>query len=408
MDESHRSALHKLSARRVATESKVGRHSDGGGLYLVVSPSGSRKWLFLFRRDGKQREMGLGAAAGAGSVSLADARTRAAECRAVLAQGGDPIELRRERKTQAPPRRVPTFGEFADRFIEAHRSSWRSEKHIYQWRTTISTYAAPLRSKPVDEVNREDVLAVLQPIWTEKNETASRLRGRIELVLDAAKAEGLRQGENPAAWKGNLKHSLPKRQKLQRGHHPAMAYEKVPAFVRTLRTREATAARALEFLILTAARSGEVLGARWSEIDLERGIWTLPAERMKAGREHRVPLSTRVMEILQEMTALREGDLVFPNRGGRPLSNMAMEMLLRRMKVGNVTVHGFRSSFRDWAAEETPFAREIAEAALAHVVGDMTERAYRRGDALEKRRQLMQAWADSLVQSSSSRSMDAA
>jgi integrase len=390
------SALHKLSARRVATEPKPGRHSDGGGLYLVVGPTGSRKWLFIYRSAGKQREMGLGTAAGAGAVSLADARTRAAECRAVLVRGDDPIEVRREQNARSPVRRVPTFGEFADRYIEAHRSSWRSEKHIYQWRTTLETYAAAIRPKPVNEVTREDVLAVLKPIWATKNETASRLRGRIELVLDAAKAEGLRQGENPAAWKGNLKHSLPKRQKLQRGHHPAMAYEKVPTFVQVLQQRDATAARALEFLILTAARSGEVLGACWSEMDLERGIWIVPAARMKAGREHRVPLSDWAKTILEEMAAVRAGDLVFPGRGGRPLSNMAMEMLLRRMKEDEVTVHGFRSSFRDWAAEETPFPREIAEAALAHVVGDSTERAYRRGDALERRRELMQAWAEYL------------
>jgi integrase len=311
----------------------------------------------------------------------------------VLTQGGDPIEVRREQKAMAPVRQVPTFGEFADRYIKAHRSSWRNEKHIGQWQTTLATYAAPIRDKAVDEVTREDVLAVLKPIWTTKNETASRLRGRIEAVLDAAKAEGLRQGENPAAWKGNLKHSLPKRQKLQRGHHPAMAYEKVPAFVQALRARDATAARALEFLILTAARSGEVLGTHWGEVDLERGIWTVPAARMKAGREHRVPLSDRAKAVLEEMETVRAGDLVFPGRGGRSMSNMAMEMLLRRMKADEVTVHGFRSSFRDWAAEETPFPREIAEAALAHVVGDSTERAYRRGDALERRRELMQAWA---------------
>jgi integrase len=328
-------------------------------------------------------------------VSLADARARAAEGRAVLAAGGDPIEDRRE-KARTPARKIPTFGEFADRYIEAHRSSWRSDKHTAQWQMTLSTYAEPIRNRLVDEVEREDVLAILRPIWTDKNETASRLRGRIEAVLDAAKAEGLRQGENPAAWKGNLQHSLPKRQKLQRGHHPAMAYEQVPAFLQRLQQRDATAARALEFLILTAARSGEVLGARWGEFSLERAVWTVPAARMKAGREHRVPLSRRAATILQQMTALRgaEGDMVFPGRGGRPLSNMSMEMLLRRMKVGNVTVHGFRSSFRDWAAEETPFAREIAEAALAHNVGDATERAYRRGDALERRRELMQSWQD--------------
>jgi len=391
-------AIHKLSARRVATEATQGRHSDGGGLYLVVGSSGSRKWLFIFRRDGKQREMGLGAAVGSTAVSLADARSRAAECRVELAKGCDPIEVRRERKVQASVRTTPTFGEFADQYIEAHRSSWRNEKHAAQWQTTLNTYAGPIREKPINEVTRDDVLAILKPIWQTKNETASRLRGRIEVVLDAAKAEGLRNGQNPAAWKGNLKHSLPKRQKLQRGHHAAMPYQKVPAFVQSLRQRNATAARALEFLILTAARSGEVFGADWTEVDLERAIWTVPPARMKAGREHRVPLPTRAVSILKEMEAVRQADVqpLFPGRRGKPLSGMAMEMLLRRMKIEDATVHGFRSSFRDWAAEETPFAREIAEAALAHVVGDATERAYRRGDALERRRQLMQAWADYL------------
>jgi integrase len=245
------------------------------------------------------------------------------------------------------------------------------------------------------------VLAVLKPIWTTKAETASRLRGRIEAVLDAAKAEGLRIGENPAAWKGNLKHSLPKRQKLQRGHHAAMSYQDVPAFVLSLRQRDATAARALEVLILTAARTSEVLGAHWAEVNRERSIWTIPPGRMKSGREHRVPLTGRTVEIFMEMEKLRDGGtgLVFPGRGGKPLSNMSMEMLLRRMKIDGATVHGFRSSFRDWAAEETPFPREIAEAALSHVVGDSTERAYRRGDALERRRELMEAWAGYVSQS---------
>jgi integrase len=391
--------IHKLSARRVATETKPGRHSDGGGLYLVVALTGSRKWLFIFRRQGKQREMGLGAAFGSNAVSLADARERAAECRAELAKGHDPIDIRRERKEQASARRLPSFGEFADQYIEAHRSSWRNEKHVAQWQTTLTTYAGAIRKKPINEVTREDVLAILKPIWLAKNETASRLRGRIEAVLDAAKAERLRDGENPAAWKGNLMHSLPKRQKLQRGHHAAMPYRKVPAFVQSLRQRDATAARALEFLILTAARSGEVLGAGSAEVDFERAIWTVPAARMKAGREHRVPLAPRAVSILREMEAVRQDDRhpLFPGRRGKPLSATAMEMLLRRMKIEDATVHGFRSAFRDWAAEETPFAREIAEAALAHVVGDATERAYRRGDALERRRQLMQAWADYLL-----------
>jgi integrase len=388
-------ALHKLSARRVATEVNPGRHSDGGGLYLVVSESGSRKWLFIFRREGKQREMGLGSAAGPTAVSLADARARAAECRSQLVGGLDPIVIRRERKSMAAEEQT-TFGEFADRYIAAHRSSWRNAKHAAQWTTTIATYASSLRQKPLNEVFREDVLGVLKPIWLIKNETASRIRGRIEVILDAAKAEGLRVGENPAAWKGNLKHSLPKRQKLQRGHHAAMPYANVPKFLETLRTREATAALALEFLILTASRTGEVLGCRWNEIDRTKAIWVVPGSRMKAGRDHRVPLSSPALKILDRMEPLRAGDtsLLFPGRNNKPLSSMAMEMLLRRMKVQGVTVHGFRSSFRDWAAEETPFPREIAEAALAHIVGDSTERAYRRGDALERRRELMQAWAD--------------
>jgi len=238
------------------------------------------------------------------------------------------------------------------------------------------------------------VLGVLAPIWQTKQETASRVRGRIERVLDAAKAKGLRSGENPARWRGHLDHLLSKRRKLARGHHPAMPYPDVPAFMAALGERDAVAALALRFTILTAARSGEVLGARWSEIDRTTKTWVVPAERMKAGREHRVPLTDRACEILDALQAVRSGDYVFPGQPqGRPLSSMAMEMLLRRMKVESATVHGFRSSFRDWAGEATAFPREIAESALAHTVGDATERAYRRGDALEKRRLLMDAWA---------------
>jgi integrase len=251
-----------------------------------------------------------------------------------------------------------------------------------------------LREKPLDEIRTDDVLAALKPIWQTKSETASRLRGRIERVLDAAKARGLRSGENPARWRGHLDHLLPKRQKLTRGHHPALPYLDVPAFVADLRNRETVAALALEFTILNASRTGEVLGAKWDEIDREAAIWTIPRERMKAGREHRVPLTDRGLEILDAVEKVRTGDYVFPGqRRGKPLSGMAMEMLLRRMKIEKATVHGFRSSFRDWAGECTPFPREIAEAALAHTVGDETERAYRRGDALEKRRKLMAAWA---------------
>jgi integrase len=263
---------------------------------------------------------------------------------------------------------------------------------------TLKTYAAPLRNLAVAEVDTAGVLNVLRPIWQSKPETASRLRGRIERVLDAARARGLRAGENPARWRGHLDHLLPKRQKLTRGHHAALPYVSVPAFMSELRERKAVAALALEFLILTAARSGEVLGARWEEIDFAANVWTVPAGRMKAGREHRVPLPARAVELLETVKLLTTSDdiaslPIFPTQAGsKPLSAMALAMLLRRMKVA-CTVHGFRSSFRDWAGEATSFPRELAEAALAHTVGDATERAYRRGDALERRRKVMEAWA---------------
>jgi integrase len=385
-------AVKKLSARAVATVTEPGRHSDGEGLYLNVTPAGARSWLFMWKKAGKRREMGIGSA---GSVSLARAREIAGECRAQVAAGIDPIEAR-DAAAEIKPRK-PTFGEIADRFLATKESEWRNPKHRAQWRMTLETYAAPLWSRPVDEIDTEAVLAVLTPLWQTKAETASRLRGRIENILDAARAKGhIPSNEaNPARLRGHLAHLLPKRAKLTRGHHAAMAYDDVPAFIARLREREALAALALEFCILTAARSGEVLGARWSEIDLAAKVWTVPAERMKAAREHRIPLSERALAILEKLSKARTGDLIFPGqRAGKPLSNTAMEMLLRRMDQDAVTVHGFRSAFRDWAGNETHFPREVAEAALAHVVGDKAEQAYRRSDALEKRRDLMQAWAN--------------
>lgn len=382
--------INRLSARGVTALVTPGRHADGGGLYLVVDKSGAKRWVFLYRREGRLREMGLG---GLSAVPLAKARELAAGARGILQAGQDPIEAKR---IEAP--RVWTFGEAADELIEAMAPSFRNAKHLAQWKMTLTEYAAPLREKAVDAITTEDVLGVLKPIWQTKPETASRLRGRIERVLDAAKAKGHRSGENPALWRGHLSSLLPKAKKLSRGHHLAMDYRDVPAFVTALRMRMATSARALEFTILTAARSGETFGATWREIDMKARVWTVPADRMKANREHRVPLSGAAMAILEEMEqAGREPDAyVFPGaQHGRPLSVMAMEMILRRMKV-DVTTHGFRSSFRDWCGEISPFSRELAEAALAHVVGDQTERAYRRGDALEKRRAMMDAWADYL------------
>jgi integrase len=302
----------RLSARGVAAIRKPGRHADGGNLYLSVSKNGARSWVFLFRWRGKPTEIGLGSPAR--GVTLALARERAAEARQQLAEGVNPKDARRALEGA-------TFGECADRLIEAMRPSWRNEKHASQWTMTLGDYCIAIRRLPVADVTVEHVLEVLKPIWQSKPETASRLRGRIERVLDAAKAQGLRFGENPAAWKGNLAHLLPKPSKLTRGHFAALPYEDVPAFIGDLRAREGTAARALELCVLTAARSGEILGMRWEEIDLDRGVWIIPAERMKGGREHRVPLSDRALAILREMHDVRIGEFVFNGQvRNRPLS----------------------------------------------------------------------------------------
>lgn len=387
-------ARNKLNTKIVTSLTKAGRHSDGGGLYLVIDRAGGaerRRWLYLFTQGGTRREMGLGPYPG---VSLAEARKARDEAERIVREGGDPIEVRKRARVAAVAK--PTFGQMADRLIEAKSPEWKSKVHEAQWIMTMNTYCAPFRESPVDEIDTEAVLSVLRPIWVTKAETAARVRGRIEAVLDAARALGhiAHNEANPARWRGHLDKLLPKRQKLTRGHHAAMAYADVPAFIEQLRRRDAVSARALEFSILTAARSGEVLGARWSEIDLGARIWTVPATRMKAGRMHRVPLSDRACAVLREMGALGSSEFVFPGtKSGKPLSAMAMEMVLRRMDVA-VTVHGFRSSFRDWAGNETVFPREIAETALAHVIGDKAEQAYRRGDALERRRVMMQEWAD--------------
>lgn len=389
--------INKLSARAVDALAKPGRHSDGGGLYLKVLPDGRRQWVFMYRWQGKQKEMGLGAFLPVRTnrsesfefVTLAEARQKATEARAAIAQRIDPMQAR---KANAD---MPMFGTFADGLVDDLADGFRNDKHIAQWRMTLGdTYCKALRKKPIDQIETADVLTTLKPLWQSKQETASRLRGRIERVLDAAKAQGFRSGENPARWRGHLDKLLPRRQKLQRGHHAAMPYGDVPAFAARLQAAEAMAARALEFLILTAARSGEVLGATWDEIDIDAALWIVPAVRMKAGKEHRVPLSDRAVEIITALNETRVSNYVFPGaKKEMPLSSMALAMQMRRMKLGHFTVHGFRSSFRDWAAEETPHARETAEAALAHVIGDATERAYRRGDALEKRRALMADWA---------------
>ena len=376
----------RLTARKVET-AKPGVHLDGQGLRLIVGATGGRKWVFRFMRRGRSQEMGLGGAC----VSLAMARGRAADARRTLAGGQNPIDGARLARVGRP-----TFGQVADEFLDAKQTEWRNAKHRAQWDMTLQRYCAPLRSRPVDEIDTAAVLEVLKPLWASIPETASRLRGRIETVLDAARARGLigQHEANPARWRGHLDKLLPKPGKLTRGHHAAMPFTDVSEFMGSLRQRDAVAAMALEFVILTAARTGEVLGARWSEVDFKNAIWTVPGARMKGGRNHRVPLSRRALAMLKKLDAARIGEFVFAGqRPGKPLSGMAMEMILRRMKADGVTVHGFRSSFRDWAGEVSTFPREVAEAALAHVAGDATERAYRRGDALEKRRGLMEAWA---------------
>jgi integrase len=401
-------AIHRLSTVAVRN-AKPGMHADGGGLYLQATQAAdhtvSKSWLFRFTtgrtvtsQSGNQRreerQMGLGSVA---DVSLAEARERAAECRQLRKQGIDPIESRRAAKAErlVAAAKAMTFEQAAAAYIASHRAGWRNPKHAAQWKATLATYASPVFGKlPVSSIDTGLVLKALEPIWATKPETAGRVRGRIEAVLDWTTARGYRTGENPARWRGHLDKLLPARSKVRRvKHHAALPYVELPAFLGSLREQDGASARALEFTILTGARTNESIGAQWSEFDLSGKVWTVPAERMKAGREHRVPLSAAAVEILRRMENVREGELVFPGDRRAALSNMAMLMLLRRMGREDLTVHGFRSTFRTWAAECTSFPREVIEAALAHLVGDATERAYQRGDLFEKRRRLMDGWA---------------
>jgi integrase len=379
----------RLSAKAVKAISEPGRHADGGGLYLVVGPGESRRWAFLYRFAGKRREMGLGPVR---DVSLAAAREKAAELRETLRLGRDPLDA--ERIVTPPPATPPTtFADVAERYIAAHEPAWRSPVHARQWRQTLVQHAPEIWAMPVRDVETMHVLAALRPIWQTMPETAKRLRGRIARVLDAAKVEGLREGENPARWEGHLALTLPPPKRLTRGHHAAMPYGEVPGFVHDLRTRHGLAPLALEFLILTAARSGEVRGMTWAEVDMDAALWTVPGERMKGGRTHRVPLVPRALDLLAFVRPVRDDEgHVFPSPRGGVMSDMTLAAVLRRMGRDE-TVHGFRSSFRDWAGDHSTAPREVIEAALAHLVGDETERAYRRGDALEKRRDLMHCWA---------------
>lgn len=389
--------LHNALTAVTVKSAKPGRHADGGGLQLLVKDTGARSWVYRFMLKGKSRDIGLGAA-GPGGISLADARDLATALRLKVKAGIDPLAERQQAEANAKAAEQAakvagvTFKAMAETHIAANKDSWRNAKHKQQWENSLRNYVYPVIGElPVTEIETAHVLQIIEPIWREKAETASRVRGRIETVLDSAKARGYRQGENPARWRGHLAQILPARTKLSRGHHKALAYDAIPAFVKQLQEREAVSALALEFAILTGARTGEVIGAEWDEVDLAKALWTVPPERMKAGKEHRVPLSQRALEMLEQTKQLG-GQYLFPGAKRDKLSSMAMAMLLRRMKL-DVTVHGFRSAFRDWAAECTGYSHEVAEMALAHTIGNAVERAYRRGDLFDKRRRLMADWA---------------
>jgi integrase len=406
----------KLKALNVAREKRAGTYGDGGGLYLQVTASGAKSWIFRYwvtERDaqtgalvrdprtgkvkGRAREMGLGSWA---TVSLVEARDRALECRKLREKDIDPIDAREAARREAALERAKSlkFKDAAEAYIAAHGVAWKNDKHAAQWPATLKTYAYPiLGDLPLQLIDTTLVMKVIEPLWSKKPETASRLRGRIESVLDWATVRGYRQGDNPARWRGHLDQLLPAPSRVRKvKHHSALPYVELAAFLIKLRGQDGIAARALEFTILTAARTSEVIGGTRSEIDKKHKVWRVPADRMKAGKEHRVPLSDRALTILGEIkrTESNQEAFVFPGLSAeRPLSNMAMLKVLERMGRSDLTVHGFRSTFRDWAAERTSFPNEVVEMALAHAIDDKTEAAYRRGDLFEKRRLLMEAWA---------------
>jgi integrase len=396
----------QLTALRVAQLKRPGRYGDGGGLYLCVaeyprrdgSRGRSKNWLFRFERDGRERWMGLGAI---NTFSLAEARALARECRQLLLRNVDPIDARQAARHGAKldAARAITFRQCAESYIKAQRSGWRNAAHAAQWPASLSRFAYPhIGHLPVAAIDTALVLKCLEPIWNDKPDTASRLRGRIETVLDWARAREYRNGENPARWRGHLDKLLPKVSKVRTvEHHAALPFAEAPALAAELRARHEISAKALEFTILTAARTNETLGATWDEIDLKAKLWTVPGARMKSGKPHTVPLSDRAIEILGSVQRVRGCPFVFPGaKTGQSLSDTAMLKILRGMRPG-LSVHGFRSSFRDWAGDCTNHNRDVVEAALAHVVKDVTERAYRRGTALEKRARLMADWSHFLA-----------
>lgn len=387
----------ELSPLEVRRLTNPGRWSVGGvdGLALQVTEAGARSWVLRLRVAGSQREMGLGSFP---TITLADAREKAREHRTKIAAGQDPILIRRQTASAAVAERAAqqTFASVASQYVAQHEKGWKNKKHGAQWTATLETYAAPIVGRLlIRDVTTAHVIRVLEPIWLTKTETATRVRSRMELVLDFAAARGLREGLNPARWRGNLDAALPKPSKVAKvQHHAALDIREMVDFMARLNTLPGNGARALEFAVFTAARSGEVRGAKWMEIDLLNSLWTIPAARMKSGREHRVPLSRPAIRLLRELPTADKDDLVFPGVDGQ-LSDMTLTAVLRRMKV-DATVHGFRSTFRDWISESTAHSTEVAEMALSHAVGDKVEAAYRRGDLFEKRVALMSEWGSFL------------
>ena len=392
-------ALARIKALDLTRKKAPGLYADGGGLYLQVSQAGTKSWIFRYRMNGRTtpRDMGLGPV---NTIGLADARQRATDARRVILEGVDPIDARKAARSRAAleAAKAMTFKACAAAYIKAHSAGWRNEKHGVQWTATLEAYAYPIIGKlPVSGIEVGHVMKVLEPIWTVKPETASRVRGRIESIIGWATANGYRKGDNPAKWRGLIENLLPKRDRVRKvQHHPALPYTEVGAFLAHIRREKGIAALALEFLILTATRTSETIGARWGEINLGKKVWTIPGDRIKAGKEHRVPLSAPALAILKTLAKTRADDdeYVFPGgHKGQPLSNNAMLALLKRIKRQDVTAHGFRSTFRDWAAEQTNYPGQVAEMALAHAIGDKVEAAYRRGDLFEKRSRLMAEWA---------------
>lgn len=406
--------LNRLTAKEVEKKKAPGLYGDGGGLTLQITKAGVKSWLYRYMINGKAFGMGLGPVH---TVTLAEAREKALAARKMVKEGINPLEAKRQSKLDAATAKAKlmTFDQCASAYIEAHRAGWKNAKHADQWANTIATYASPIiGSLPVEKVDTALVIKVLtqeqeigQPFWQAKNETASRVRGRMEAILGWATTSGARSGENPARWKGHLENLLAKINKAQRvKNHSSLPWEQMGDFMTEIRQREGVAARAVEFTVLTASRSGEVRGARWSEIDLAKKVWTIPAERMKAKQEHEVPLSKAAIALLKKMPRLEGTDVIFPGTKGQPLSDMSLTAVIRRMNAATpiwvdkegktITIHGFRSAFRMWAAEATNYPREVAEHALAHRLPDAVERAYQRGTQFTKRAKMMQEWADYL------------